>query len=464
MRIEKDAGKALSDGFDAISKQFNLPGRFPDDVLKAAESVTMLNRWRDMADRLDAQEIPYVTLDPATSTDLDQAFYLAQDGKDIVLSYALADISCFVPFDGPVEQEAWKRGVTIYGMPSKIPLYPSVISQGAASLLPDGPRPAVQVMVSIAPDGTLRLRSVERVVCASRAKLDYATVDLDSIAYLEEFADRMWLNESKRGSVRFDFPQQEVVTDESCPGGIRLELRAPLFSETVNSSLSLAVNMALGDLLRDAKTGLFRVMDEPEQRAMERLRREAHALGINWFENESIKDVQRRLDPEDIVHQRFLLNVRRAGGRASYAVFSDDKIPWHAAVGATYAHATAPMRRLADRYVLDLAWLLMKGQPIPQPLLDRIDRLPVAMASGDGRARAVDKAVIDLVEAVSLQNRIGEILDAEVVDAYAGIVQTVDSAIRSRAAKLVSVKDGDRVRVRIDKADPTTRQIVLTAV
>ncbi len=85
------------------------------------------------------------------------------------------------------------------------------------------------------------------------------------------------------------------------------------------------------------------------------------------------------------------------------------------------------------------------------------------MSAGEGKAKGVDRALIDLIEVVSLQDRIGEVLEAEVVDADLGIVQTHDSAIRSRAAQLGNVSNGDIVRVRIDKADLATRHVVLTA-
>ena len=463
MRVQQAAELALADGFAAIEKQYSLPKGFPLAVLSAAEQAVDGKSHREDVARVVATDIPYVTLDPPTSTDLDQAFFLSRDGDEIVLSYALADLTRFVPEGGPVESEAWQRGVTIYGF-DKVPLYPPCISQRGASLLPDGPRPAVQVNVGISSQGDLRLRSIERVVCASRAKLAYTTVDLQAIPFLEQFAQRMWLNESKRGSVRFEFPHQEVVADDAAPGGVRLELKSPLYSENVNSSLSLAVNMVLGDLLMKSQVGLYRVMDEPASRAMDRLRREAHALKIPWAADETIKDVQRRLDPTNLVHQRFLLIVRRAGGRASYAAYSPDKVPWHAAIGATYVHATAPMRRLADRYVLDLACLLTKNEAIPDELLTKLNALPEVMAAGEGKAKGVDRAVIDLIEVVSLQGRIGEVLEAEVVDAEQGIVQTYDSAIRSRAAQLRDVSNGDIVHVRIDKAELSTRQVVLTAI
>jgi exoribonuclease R len=163
-------------------------------------------------------------------------------------------------------------------------------------------------------------------------------------------------------------------------------------------------------------------------------------------------------------HQRFLLESRRSGGRASYEVFSSKKKPWHSAIAATYVHATAPMRRLADRYVLDLALLVANGKAVPSSLVDVISKLPEVMQRSENRANGVDRAVIDLIEAISLLHRIGEVLDAEVVDADAGIVQTQEGAIRARATNLPRCNHGDKVRVRIQEADPAKRLVRFVAV
>jgi exoribonuclease R len=458
MRIHKEAQIALKLGIDSIIEQFQLPLSFSPDIESEAARVSM-DFPIPHGNRRDLTKLPFVTLDPATSTDLDQAFYLEKDGDSIVLFYALADIGAFAPHNECIAQEAWKRGVTIYGIEGKIPLYPKSLSQRAASLLPDGPRPAILVTVSIAEDGTLHLLGVESIYCAIRAKLAYDAMHIRDYPLLEAFAERMWLNDLSRGAMRMDSPQQEIVADENAPGGVRLELRSRLYSEVVNSALSLAVNIALGELLRDAEVGLFRTMDTPNEGAIRQLRRSAHAFGIEWNVNESLYDLQRRLDPTNTSHQRFLLETRRSGGRASYEVFSSKKKPWHSAIAATYVHATAPMRRLADRYVLDLALLIANRKTVPESLIEIISLLPEPMQRGENRANGVDRAVIDLMEAVSLQHRIGEILDAEVVDADAGIVQTQEGAIRARATSLPRCNHGDKVKVRIEEADPAKRRV-----
>ncbi len=479
MNVDEEARKALADGFKDIENQFQLPGPFSDAVLSETErtidacDINGRPKWRE--GRRDATDLPLVTLDPASSTDLDQAFALDEDGSSIVLYYALADVGAFVSPESVIEQEAWHRGVTIYGLSEKIPLYPKQISQWAASLLPheklprgnaiSGDRPAVLVTISIRPDGTIDLRTIERVICASRSKLAYDTVDLDTIPHLNEFANRMWANETARGAIRVEFPQQEVVSDPQAPGGVRLELRARNHAESVNSTLSLAVNLAIGDLFLQNQIGIFRVMDEPTPRSIEQLRRAAHALDIRWHKEETLQDLQRRMDPANATHQRFLLDARRSGGRATYTVFAPSKKPWHSAMAATYTHATAPMRRLADRYVLDLAECLANQRNPTADFLEKLSQLPEVMLRYETRANNVDRAVIDLLEAVALQNRIGEVLIAEVIDTEASIVQTEEAAIRTRVQKLPKrIAEGQKIRVRIDGADPVQRRVTLTFV
>jgi exoribonuclease R len=113
--------------------------------------------------------------------------------------------------------------------------------------------------------------------------------------------------------------------------------------------------MAVADALQAAGTGLFRVMDPPDARAEQRLRRTAEAFALDWPQAEPLSAFERRLDPAEPRAAAFLLAVRRAGNGAGYVPWRAGVVPWHAAMAATYAHATAPLRRLADRYVVRAA-------------------------------------------------------------------------------------------------------------
>ena len=85
------------------------------------------------------------------STDLDQAFAIEAAAGDLLLHYAIADVAWFVDDGGAIDAEAWRRGATHYLPDGKAGLYPPVLSEGAASLLPDGPRPAMIFTVRVVP-------------------------------------------------------------------------------------------------------------------------------------------------------------------------------------------------------------------------------------------------------------------------------------------------------------------------
>jgi exoribonuclease R len=137
----------LGEGLAAIRTQFQLPGSFPREVEIAAETAAS----NSPVDHRDRTSVPFVTLDPASSTDLDQAFAIEASASDLILHYAIADIGWFVPDGSPVDLEAWRRSETIYMPDGKVSLYPPVLSEGAASLLPNGARPAIVFTVRVAP-------------------------------------------------------------------------------------------------------------------------------------------------------------------------------------------------------------------------------------------------------------------------------------------------------------------------
>src|SRR5690349_17520817 len=258
MKSLVDPAGALARGLADIRREFQVPASFPPDVLAAAEEAAR----RAPTEHADRTDRPFVTLDPASSTDLDQAFAIDAAGSDLLLHYAIADVAWFVFDGGPIAAEAWRRGMTLYLPDGKAGLYPPVLSEGAASLLPDGPRPAVIFTVRIAPDGAVRLDGAERAIVRSRAKLAYDGVTpADLPAGFGELARRIQRAEEARGAARVDPPEQEVASLSD--GRFALAFRPRLEAEDDNAALSLAANLAVAAALQAAHTGLFRVMDEP---------------------------------------------------------------------------------------------------------------------------------------------------------------------------------------------------------
>ena len=177
MKTLRDPDLLLAEGMAAIRAQFQVPAGFPPEVLAAAD----LAAQRRPSEHADRTAMRFVTLDPASSTDLDQAFAIEASGADLLLHYAIADVAWFVADGDALDAEAWQRGTTTYLPDGKAGLYPPVLAEGAASLLPDGPRPAVVFAVRVAPDGAVKLDGAERALIQSRAKLAYDTVRDDQL-------------------------------------------------------------------------------------------------------------------------------------------------------------------------------------------------------------------------------------------------------------------------------------------
>jgi exoribonuclease R len=460
MKALRDPDCLLAEGLAAIRGQFKVPDGFPAEVDAAAKAAAR----RTPSEHVDRTAMPFVTLDPASSTDLDQAFSIEQAGGDILLHYAIADVAWFVADGDLLDSEAWKRGETTYLPDGKAGLYPRVLAEGAASLLPDGPRPAVVFTSRIDPAGKAVLQGVERAVIRSRAKLAYDTVRDDELpSGFAELARRIAAADDARGAARVDPPEQEVERDAA--GHFTLRLRPLSVAERSNAAMSLATNLAVADMMLTAKTGLFRVMAEPDEHVQNRLRHTALAFGLNWPKQATLEQFERLLNPADPREAAFMLAIRRAGNGAGYEPYQLGAVPWHAAMAATYCHMTAPLRRLADRYVIRAALAVANGQPVPAEVSTAFQRLGPVMDKAQARSGQVERAVVDLAEAAMLVGREGDDFEAVVTDLgeTGARIQLCDLPIVARTVAR-RVQPGERVVVRLESADPVRRLVSFTRI
>ena len=453
-----DHDGSLSRGLDELRRSFDVPGGFPAAVLAEAENVASSGSWAEHVDRADRRDVDFVTLDPVGSTDLDQAFALESSRSDLILRYAIADVGAFVRPGGAIDAEAWHRGVTVYLPDGRAGLHPPQLAEGEASLLAGVDRPAVVFVVRVGPEGAVRLDGAERAVIRSRAQLAYSTVDAGELpAGFGELARRIEVAEAERGADRIDMPEQEVVRRD---GAFMLRFRPRRAVERQGAAMSLATNMAVADALFAAGTGLFRTMPAVDDRGVRRLRYAARAFGLDWPTDVTLDRFEPTLDPDDPRTAAFQLAVRRASGKAYYEPFRAGVVPWHAAVAATYTHATAPLRRLADRFVVEAAMSVVAGRPVEPWVAEGFESLPAVMDAATSRASQIDRAALDLAEAVVLSGREGDLFDAVVTDEDdRGVrIQVRDPAIVARVDAR-RVDPGDEVRVRLVRVDVGQRRV-----
>ena len=449
-------------GWDELRRQLAIPTEFPAEVLAEAEQAAAQPRLS----ALDLTDLPFLTIDPVGSTDLDQAMALSRTSGGFRVQYAIADVAAFVTPGGAIDLEAHRRGETLYAPDRRTPLHPPVLSEGAASLLPDQTRPALVWQLDLDPLGELTSTTVRRALVRSRRRLDYDTVQagLDDGSATEEVQLLRTIGELReqraraRDAVDLPTPEQEVEPD----GSIRY--RAQLPSERWNAQISLLTGIAAAALMLDGGVGLLRTLPPPDPQAVASLRRSALALGLAWPEQTAYGDVVSALDPAQPAAAALLVLATRLLRGAAYTAFdgSPPEQPLHSAVAAAYAHCTAPLRRLADRYVGEVCLALCAGTEVPGWARAALPLLPAEMATGDKRAHELDRAVVDLAEALVLAPRVGQAFDGIVTEANttSGTVQLANPAVRAKVAG-ANLPLGRRVRVVVEQADPVSRTVRL---
>ncbi|MEV4735469.1 MULTISPECIES: RNB domain-containing ribonuclease [unclassified Microbacterium] len=438
-----------------LRESLDAPAEFPSAVLAEADSSTA------PAPALDLRDVPFATLDPQGSRDLDQAFQLERRGAGYTVRYAIADVPGFVTPGGAVDTEARRRGQTLYAADGTIPLHPRVLSEDRASLLPEVERPALVWTFALDEAGLVEDFRLERALIRSRVQLDYTTTQasLDRgedgpAALLPEIGALRFEQERLRGGASLNLPEEEVVRTED--GSYAIERRHPLPVEEWNAQLSLMTGMAAASLMLDAKVGILRTMPQPDEKAFDAFRHQTEALGRPWTTGR-YGDYLRALDRADPLTLPVLEAAAMLFRGAGYATF-DGSLPSsteQAAIAAPYAHATAPLRRLVDRWSLAICLAVSEGRDVPPWARDSLADIPGLMQESGQRASRLDAQTVNCVEAALLSPLIGTVVDATVIEVRGerATVQIAEPAVTASAPVPPDTAPGSVVRLRIVDTD-----------
>ncbi|MBO0899352.1 RNB domain-containing ribonuclease [Cellulomonas sp. zg-ZUI22] len=476
---------AVTAGLAALREEVELPGAHPPDVL--AEAQEAARRGPDDArvpgPRADRTDVPFVTVDPVGSTDLDQAVHVERRGAGWRVRYAIADVAAFVAPGGPLDAETHRRGLTCYSPDGRVPLHPTVLSEGAASLLPGQVRPAVLWSIDLDADGEPVDVHVERATVRSRAQLAYGEVQdrldagtaddlLQSLAAVGRLREA---RERDRGGASLDVPEQEVVRADDGTFGLRF--RATLPVEGWNAQISLLTGIVAARLMLDVGAGVVRTLPPADPRDVARLRRTARALDIDWPDDVPYPDLLAGLDSRLGPHAAFLREATTLFRGAGYRTFGPHEAPptghdaEHGAIRAPYAHVTAPLRRLVDRYGTEVCLAAVGGHDVPGWVQEQLPELPATMSRTGRRVAAFDRGVLDLVEAAVLAPRVGQVFTGVVVDAdeprdgrVRGALQLRDPAVVAPVTSASGVLPlGETLDARLDEVSVPHRRVTFVA-
>ena len=429
--------------------------------------------------------------------------------------YAIASLATFVTPGGALDTELRRRGETIYAPDAATPLHPEVLSHGAASLLQDAERPACLWTIDLDARGEVVSARVERALVRSRARLTYAQVQAaidgqgalprqapaDLPELLAEIGRLRLEREAARGGISMTTPEQVVEvtevaeateepgaaspsgdaepaepTESAGPAGYRLAYRVPVPAEQYNAQISLLTGMCAARIMVECGIGILRTLPPARPEDYARLRRVAAALGIDWPAAQPYPELVRSLDHAVPAHAAFMeqaMSLFRGSGYLAFGVggvgvpaddeAADSEEAVHSAIAARYAHVTAPLRRLVDRYGEEVCIAACAQVPVPEWVLQALPDLPGVMEQTGKRARAIGRGALTALEALVLRGHEGEVFDGvitserdgrgELVLAEPAVVTEIQAGKKAADGGLPV---GERVRVRLLTADPAS--------
>lgn len=494
----------------------DIPDEFPDDVLASAKNTPQDLRAEDFADRVDLRDRAFLTIDPETARDFDDAVCLEDGpGGGHRIWVAVADVSHYVRPGTAIDREAVIRGVSVYLPNRAIPMLPHELSAEMCSLKPSVDRCAMVVRIDVGTDGTPVQKAFCAAVIRSRARLDYpgvaAALEGDFrgararyqewapiLAEMDALARKMRVRREKRGTLDFDIPEATVILDEDDPRLVR-DVRRSKSSEGVKQAyrlveeFMLAANEAVAGFFAERRLDtLWRVHDVPAVERLEPFAALARSYGVDFDPESSSSPLAVRAVMAALAGQPFQRALHslllRSMKQATYDVVN---IGHFGLAASEYLHFTSPIRRYPDLIVHRLLKVHLRkdGQPsggashAPPPSRAELAHLASESSAHERRAVEAEREVVDMYRAYLMRDRVGEELEGVVtgVTSFGLFVECLDPFVEG-LIKLDALGDdswdldektmrlagrrtgvhfslGDKVRVRVENVSVPRRRI-----
>lgn len=421
-------------GVDILSiiRKFQLPEAFPEDVLKEAEVTPNEIDPEEIKNRRDIRDRTIVTIDGPDAKDLDDAISLDKNERgNFVLGVHIADVSYYVREDSALDQEAFKRGTSVYLVDRVIPMIPHRLSNGICSLNPKVERLTLSCDMEITPEGEVIHHEIFASVIRTSERMTYGDVrkivereDDDALSHYEPlipFFDRMKelaliLREKRmsRGAIDFDFKEAKVlVNEEGHPADIMLRERS--IAEKIIEEFMLAANETVAEHFHWMNVPfIYRIHEDPKPEKLQAflefitnfgyvVRGAANSLHPRSLQQllEQVKDT-----PEEGIISTVML---RSMKQAKYA---PESLGHFGLATDFYTHFTSPIRRYPDLIVHRLIrTYLIEGnisEEVQQKWHQRLGEIAEHTSHRERLAVDAERETDDLKKAEFMLDKIGE--------------------------------------------------------
>ncbi len=448
--IESRRGSAdeLDLNVEAVIASMGLAADFPEAALAQAEGIREDVGEALLGDplRRDMRASCVVTVDPSDARDFDDAVAARRVDGGYELEVHIADVSHYVAWDTPIDNEAKRRACSVYLVDRVLPMLPERLSNDLCSLRPGEDRLTMSVVMRLDATGEVVSAEAFPAVIRSRARLDYDTVDrllsgevapdelpcegdcngavAEALRVLDEVAGLRRAVRERRGAIDFETKETKVLLDEGgAPTGVLVRERTRATS--LIEEAMLVANEAVAELLAEADApAAFRVHERPSPDDLAETLPILHELGVaNGRRADAIVAgdpfaIRAALSDARGSSGEFLVNsvLLRAQKRATYLPHNEG----HYALGAkAYCHFTSPIRRYPDLIVHRALRALLEGRARGREQAAVAKALPQLCRTSSEMERLAERASRETQKvkmAELYQSRIGESFSGVVVD------------------------------------------------
>lgn len=495
----------------------DIPDAFPEDALAAAQRTPQTLLSEDFADRIDLRDRAFLTIDPETARDFDDAVCLEERNDGWRLWVAVADVSHYVRPGSAIDREARIRGCSVYLPNRAVPMLPHELSAEICSLKPDVDRCSMVVRIDLDAHGAAKDYSFCAAVIRSRARLDYPGVAAalagdfrgararyqewaDVLGKMDALARKMRVRREKRGTLDFDIPEAMVVLDEDNPRLVRDIRRSKATPEVKQAyklveEFMLAANEAVADYFQSRGLDtMWRVHDVPDVERLANFAALARSYGIDFKPEDGTSPLAVRNVLSEFTGKPFARALHslllRSLKQATYDVVN---VGHFGLAANAYLHFTSPIRRYPDLVVHRLLKYHLRNDGLasggsshpPPPRRDQIAATAAENSAHERRAVEAEREVVDMYRAYLMRDRIGEELDGVIagVTNFGVFVECVEPFVEGlikldglgddhfeldeKTMRLVGRRTGaayglgDSIRVRVENVSVARRRIDL---
>lgn len=416
----------------AILHENGITVPFPDEVLRQADACGDTVDPAEAARRMDLREKLIFTIDGDDARDFDDAVSLEpMENGHMLLGVHIADVSHYVTPGSPLDDEAYRRGTSVYYPGHVVPMLPVALSNGICSLNPDVDRLAFSAFLEVDKDGRCHKSQFAKTVIRSKARMTYRKMNeifdgneerRAEYAFLTETADRMHAlsqamrrRRMERGALDLDLPEAEILTDESGEP-VEVSFRARGDAEKMIEEFMLAANEAVAAYMthRNNPT-VYRVHEGPDPEKLRVFAQFARPFGyrVDASKPSDTAQLQAVLDgAKDDPRQRALPTLLlRSLARARY----DAECLGHYGLQAKeYLHFTSPIRRYPDLVAHRMLFKAISGQQYTKSDWVFCEEAASQSTTREFAADTAERDIDKLYLAAYMEQFIGQDFDGEV--------------------------------------------------